>query len=115
VDDGDVAGAERQLPTADLQAELPLLDREPLALRRVDVRRRDEPVRLDDGLDHDRFAVRVARGGEEGDALAGDRVLDGVASADHFLPLSGSWLTTRMLLRRGSKIVGRAGDSRSER
>jgi hypothetical protein len=37
----------------------------------VDVRRRDEPVGLDDGLDYDCLAVRVGRGGEEGDALTG--------------------------------------------
>jgi hypothetical protein len=39
----------------------------------VDVRGGHESVRLDDGLDHDRVAVGVRRGGEEGDALAGAR------------------------------------------
>ena len=58
-------------------------DGEALALEGVDVGRGDEPLRLDDGLDHDRLAVRVCGGGEEGDALARDRVLDGVACADH--------------------------------
>jgi hypothetical protein len=71
LDNGDLAGPEGQLLPADLQAERALGDREAFALRRVDVRRRDEPVGLDDGLDHDCLAVRVGRGGEEGDALAG--------------------------------------------
>ena len=82
-DGDDVSGAEGQLPPARLQDERPRCDREALALEWVDVRRRDEPVRLDSSLDHDRLAVRVARGGEKGDALAGDRVVDGVARADH--------------------------------
>src|SRR6266508_3143866 len=77
---------------------------------RVDVCGRDEAVRLDGDLDHDCFAVGVARGGEEGDALAGDRAVDGVACADHSVPPSVPSLTPRMLRPEAPKIVGRAVD-----
>ena len=68
------------------------------------------------------------RGGEEGDALAGDRVVDCVAGADHFLPPSGvvvdnphsgaRGLENRRLCRRfglGRRTVFRAGASSSGR
>src|SRR5207248_7068610 len=101
---------ERLLRPADLDAELARLDREALALGRMDVRGRDGAVRLDDGLDHDRVAVGVGRRGEERDALAGDRVVDRVACADHSGPPVVSWLTPRMLAPRLPKIVGRRLD-----
>ena len=82
LDGGDLAGPERDLLPPDLQAELSRRDGEALALGGVDVRSGNEPTWLNDGLDHDRVAVGVRRGGEEGDALAGDRVLDGVACKD---------------------------------
>ena len=56
---------------------------EALLLRRVDVRRCDEAVRLDERLDHDGLAAGVGRGLAEDDALAGDGVVDGVACANH--------------------------------
>jgi hypothetical protein len=73
---------------SDLEAKLPRRDGEALALGGVDVRGGNEPTWLDDGLDHDRVAVGVRRGGDEGDALAGDRVLDGVACKDHLCLLA---------------------------
>ena len=72
LDGGDLAGPEQELLAAGLQAERSRGDGEALALERMDMRRRDEPVRLDDGLEHDRLAVGVLGGGEERDALAGD-------------------------------------------
>ena len=45
--------------------------------------RGDEPVRLDEGLDHDGLAAGVGGGLAEDDALAGDGVVDAVACADH--------------------------------
>ena len=56
---------------------------EALLLARVDVRRGDEAVRLDVGLDHDGLAAGLARRLAEDDPLAGDRVLDAVSCADH--------------------------------
>src|SRR5207244_3328584 len=84
---------------AGLDAERSRLDGEALALRGVDMGSRDGPVRLDDDLDHDRLAVGVSRGGEEGDALAGDRVVDCVACVDHLAPPSASWLTPGCSIR----------------
>jgi hypothetical protein len=51
----------------------------------------DEAVRLDEGLEHDRFAVRLARGLVEDEPLAGDRVLDDVSCLDHVVLLSPSY------------------------
>src|SRR5437763_4749786 len=109
----ELARAEGLLLPAGLQPELPGLDREALALGRVHVRGCDAAVGLDDGLDHDRLAVGVGRGGEERDALAGDRVVDGVACADHLWPPSGAVADTHMLGSGGPKIVGRKRDSGS--
>ena len=91
LDHGDLARPERHLLASHLEAELSRCDGEALALGGVDVRGGDEPVRLHDGLDQDRVAVGVGRGGEEGDALAGDRVLDGVTCADHVSLLLVDW------------------------
>jgi hypothetical protein len=41
--------------------------------------RGDEAVRLHEGLEHDRFAVRLARGLGENESLAGDGILDDVS------------------------------------
>ena len=51
----------------------------------MDVRRGDEAVRLDEGLDDDGLAARLARGLAEDEPLAGDGILDGVSYADHVL------------------------------
>src|SRR5829696_1813570 len=61
------------------EAEGPAQDLEPLLLVRMNVGGRDEAVRLDEGLEHDRLAVRLAGGLPEDEPLAGDRVLDDVA------------------------------------
>ncbi|MFL5973097.1 MAG: hypothetical protein ACJ750_11995 [Gaiellaceae bacterium] len=49
---------------------------------------RDEAVRLDEGLEQDRLAVRLAGGLPEDEPLAGDRVLDEVACLNHVVLLS---------------------------
>ena len=82
------AGAGDLLLAVDLEADGAAEDLEALLLRRVDVGRRDEAVRLDERLDHDGLAAGVARGLAEDDALAGDRVVDAVACADHVWLLS---------------------------
>ena len=56
---------------------------EALFLGGVDVRRRDEAVRLDEALDDDGLAARVGGRLVEDDALAGDRILDGVSCSNH--------------------------------
>jgi hypothetical protein len=55
----------------------------------------DEAVRLDEGLDHDRLAARLARRLAEDEALAGDRVLDDVSCMDHSCSLSFDVLRAR--------------------
>src|SRR5581483_5211904 len=94
LDGGDVAGAQRQFLAAHLQPERAARDGEALALRRVNVSGGDEPVRLDDDLDHDRLAAGVGRGREERDALAGDGVLDCLACADHLCASFGVVIDT---------------------
>jgi hypothetical protein len=49
----------------------------------VHMRGSDEAVRLDEGLDHDLFAARLARRLAKDEALAGDWVLDDVSYVDH--------------------------------
>ena len=96
------AGACDELLAADLEADGAAEDLEPLLLQRVHVRGRDEASRLHVRLDHDRLAARLPGGLAEHEALAGDRVLDAVACADHvwllpsFPPLIGGRENDRM-------------------
>jgi hypothetical protein len=71
------------LLTPDAEADRPTQYLEALLLVGVYVGRRDESVRLDEGLDDNRLAVRLPRGFAENEPLAGDRVLDDVSLADH--------------------------------
>ena len=84
-----LAGAGDELLAADLEADGAAEDLEALLLARVDVRRGDEAVRLDVGLDHDGRAVRLTARLPEDETLAGDRVLDRVSCADHACLLLG--------------------------
>ena len=78
-----LARAGDELLPADSEADRAAEHLEALLLARMHVRRGDEAVRLDVGLDHDGRAVRLAARLPEDDALAGDRVLDRISCADH--------------------------------
>src|SRR4029079_9160525 len=78
-----LTGAGDRLLAADLEADAAAKDLEALLLRGVDVRGRDEPVRLDVGLDHDGLAAGLVRRLAEDDPLAGHGVLDAVSCTDH--------------------------------
>jgi len=58
-----------------------------LLLLRMNVGGGDEAVRLDEGLDHDRLAVRLARRLAEDEPLARHRVLDDVPCLNHVVLL----------------------------
>jgi hypothetical protein len=65
------------------EADCPTQNVEALLLVRVQMGRRDEAGRLDERLDHDKLTVRLLRGLEEHETLAGHLVLDGISLADH--------------------------------
>jgi hypothetical protein len=90
LDDGDVAGLEQQRLAPDLHPEPAVGNGETLRLGRVDVCRRDEPVRLHGALDDYGFAVRVGGGLVKRDALPCDGVVNRVSRADHLAPSSAS-------------------------
>jgi hypothetical protein len=120
------AGRDRQrlarggdgLLAADLEPECARDDREPLLLLGVDVRGRDEPVRLDEGLEDDRLAVRLPGDLVEEDPLPRDGILDYVTCTNRVLlsfcrPPLGGWFGTRRTLRLARhEIVARRPDLR---
>src|SRR4029078_11227367 len=113
IDEHALSGPHLDGVAADLEADGALEHLEVLALLGVDVRGGDGAVRLDGALDDDGLAAGVARGREEAKALPGDRVLDGVAGADHFFGLLWSQgVTSRSLeggARRGNAAHARLG------
>src|SRR6185437_12886958 len=78
-----LAGSGDELLPADPEPDGAAEHLEALLLARVHMRRGDEAVRLDVGLDHDGRSVRLAARLPENNALAGDRVLDRISCADH--------------------------------
>ena len=74
---------EVELLSGDLHADAPLEDTEALGLARMHVRCRDRRARAKDGFDEDRLAAGVARRAMKDEDLAGDGVLDRLATADH--------------------------------
>jgi hypothetical protein len=86
----------------DLEADGAAQDLEPLLLARVDVRGGHEAVRLDERLDHDRLTAGLARRLAEDEALAGDRVFDGVSCVNHVC--SPFWVVSRAHSPKALKI-----------
>ena len=66
----------------ELEADRATQDVEALLLVGVQVLRGDEAGRLDERLDRDKLTVRLLRGLEEHETLAGHVVLDGISLAD---------------------------------
>src|SRR5262249_40790646 len=86
LDDDSLARAGLELLPIDLQADLARDDLEDLDLARMDVRGGDEAVGIGLELDQDVLAVRVGSGLEKRSPLAGTRVVESVALADHRNP-----------------------------
>ena len=81
------ARARDELLPPDLEADAAAKHLEALLLARMDMGRRDEAVRLDEGLDHHGLAVRLARCLAKDDALAGDGVVNRVSCMNHVVLL----------------------------
>jgi hypothetical protein len=79
----DVAGAGDDRAEADLEAHLALDDLEALGLDRVDVRDRHRAAGAQSEVEGEQLAVGRGGGVGEGEALAGDWVLEGLAWTDH--------------------------------
>src|SRR5919106_3066683 len=108
-----LARAGDDLLAVELEGERAALDLEGLGLVRVDVRGGDEAVRLHGRLDEDVLAVRLGRGLEEAEALAGDRILDRLSLADHGQSVLSVAFDQWIVLAGRRRFIARADDSRS--
>jgi len=100
-----LAGAGNALLAADLEADRAREHLEALLLPRVDVCRRDEPIRLHVGLDHDGVPAGLLRRLSKDDALAGDGVLDALSCTDHLGSPLALAATARPVQRRSARAL----------
>src|SRR4029450_1374154 len=78
-----LAGAGEDFLAPETEADRAAKDLETLLLEGVKVARRDEAVRLHEGFEDDRLAVRFPRSLAENEPLAGDPVLEDIAWMNH--------------------------------
>jgi hypothetical protein len=79
----DVAGAGQAPAQAEPEAHEPFDHLEALGLDRMDVRDRDGAARAKPELEGEQLAAAARRRVGEGEALAGDRVLERLSGLDH--------------------------------